>query len=271
LTLAKGGTMKLTLAGDVVSSTLAGAGPGQPIFVVLCQDGAGGHGFAAPANLQWNTATVQDPNFCEAQGFIFDGLTAFNLSPRTFVVRGSISGLTGPGLALQLNGGTAFTIPAGAGSILFPTTLVKGQSYAVTIANQPTPQSCTVSNGSGTVVNTDVSSISVACATPSFTVGGTVLLPQGFSASQFSGITVPLTLGVSGSPVEQLNVSLTQTQFVFNTALQTGQTYSVSSPAVPVQSPGVIGAFICQPISVSGTIANANVTNIILNCSVSTP
>jgi hypothetical protein len=140
--------MKLVLAGDVSSSTLVNAVAGQPLFVILCQDGAGGHNFAAPANLQWNTVAVQDPNFCTAQGFVSDGATAFNLSPRKFVVRGSISGLTAAGLTLQLNGGTAIPIPSGATSFQFPSTLVPGQSYSVTIANQPASQFCTLSKRS---------------------------------------------------------------------------------------------------------------------------
>jgi hypothetical protein len=70
----------------------------------------------------------------------------------------------------------------------------------------------------------------------------------------------------SGSATETLPVSLGQTQFVFNTLLQPGQSYSVSSPAETIQLPGVIGTLSCAAINVSGTMPNSNVTNIVLSC-----
>lgn len=123
-------------------------------------------------------------------------------------------------------------------------------------------QSCAINNGSGTVSTVDVSNVSISCSGGGgFTVRGTV---QGGSSS-FSGSTVPVTL-TSGSVTETLNVSLAQTQFVFNTLQQTGQSYSVSSPAESFQLPGVIGALVCSAINVGGTITGGHVTDIVLNC-----
>jgi|HubBroStandDraft_6_1064221.scaffolds.fasta_scaffold18441_3 hypothetical protein len=96
---------------------------------------------------------------------------------------------------------------------------------------------------------------------PGLRVGGTV---QGGS-SQYAGSLIPVTL-TSGSATETLNLSLGQTQFVFNTLLQPGQNYSVSSPAETIQLSGVVGSLVCAAINVSGTMSNSNVTDIVLQC-----
>src|SRR6267378_3717318 len=56
------------------------------------------------------------------------------------------------------------------------TQLAAGAMYNVGVLTQPTnpSQICTVSNGSGNVGSASVASISISCATNSFTVGGTV-------------------------------------------------------------------------------------------------
>jgi hypothetical protein len=257
--------MKLTLTGDVTSSTLTNATAGQPLFVILCQDAAGGHLFVSPANLKWNADPVQTANYCSAQGFIFDGTTAYNLARATaFSVGGSITGLNASGLTLQLNGAATLSVGGAATSFLFPSALPSGQAYSVTIAAQPTAQTCAVSNASGTINQADVVNISVSCSgAGGFSVGGTV---QG-GGSQFSADIIPVTL-TSPSGTEILNVSLGQAQFTFTTLLQNGQTYSVTSSQEGFPLPGgVIGDIVCSAINVSGTVNSANVTNIALTCS----
>jgi collagen triple helix repeat protein len=260
----QGSTMKLTLAGDVTSSTLANAHAGQPLFVILCQDASGNHFFAPPTNMNWNADPVQTANHCSAEGFIFDGATAYNFAPATgFSVGGTISGLNASGLTLQLNGGATLSIGSAATSFLFPNSLPSGQAYSVTIAAQPTTQTCSINNGSGAISDADVLSVSITCSgAGGFTISGTV---QGGS-SALTGDTIPVTLTFP-SRTETLNVSLTQTQFTFTTLLQNGQTYSVTSPAESFQLPGgVIGSIVCSAINVSGTIAGSNVTDVVLNC-----
>jgi hypothetical protein len=139
----QGSTMKLTLAGDVTSSTLANARAGQPLFVILCQDTSGGHFFVPPTNLQWKFDAVRTANHCSAQGFSFDGATAYNVVPLSqifsaFSVGGTITGLNSSGLTLQLNGGATLSIGGVTTSFLFPNGLPYGQAYSVTIAAQPT-------------------------------------------------------------------------------------------------------------------------------------
>lgn len=80
----------------------------------------------------------------------------------TYSVGGTVSGLTGTGLALQNNGAEMLAVTSD-GSFTFVTELLDAATYAVTVSIQPTGQSCTVSNGSGSIATADVTNVTVAC------------------------------------------------------------------------------------------------------------
>src|SRR5213596_3357413 len=96
--------------------------------------------------------------------------------PPTYTIGGAITGLTGSGLVLQLNVGSNLPVNPNATAFTFVTQLAAGAMYNVSVLTQPTnpSQTCTVSNGSGNIGSANVASISISCATNSFTVGGTV-------------------------------------------------------------------------------------------------
>ncbi|HEX7769493.1 MAG TPA: GEVED domain-containing protein, partial [Dokdonella sp.] len=82
----------------------------------------------------------------------------------TYTVGGSVSGLTGSGLALSLNGAENLPLAAN-GVFTFATELSDGASYAVTVATQPAGETCVVANGSGTISGADVTNVAVTCTT----------------------------------------------------------------------------------------------------------
>ncbi|HKE96074.1 MAG TPA: choice-of-anchor D domain-containing protein [Povalibacter sp.] len=86
-------------------------------------------------------------------------------TPSTYSIGGTLSGLTRAGLVLA-NGADTTSPAANATSFVFGTKLASGATYDVTIATQPTAETCTLSNASGTVATADVSSVQVSC-TPS--------------------------------------------------------------------------------------------------------
>ena len=90
-------------------------------------------------------------------------------------VGGSVAGLLGAGLVLRLNGVEDLPIAAD-GTFQFAAELLMGDSYAVTVAGQPTVpvQECTVADGSGIVPNGGVSNVLISCQTVRFPVGGIV-------------------------------------------------------------------------------------------------
>lgn len=85
--------------------------------------------------------------------------------PSPFTVGGSVSGLSGSGLVLQLNGGQDLAINAN-GSFTFANALAGGSSFSITVATQPSSpnQACAVSGGSGTAT-ANVTTVSVTCTT----------------------------------------------------------------------------------------------------------
>lgn len=121
-------------------------------------------------------------------------------APGTFTVGGTVSGLAGSGLVLQNNAGDDLSIAAD-GAFTFATKVSGGNSYAVTVRTQPAilSQTCTVSNGSGTIT-ADVGNITVTCVTPPARLAYVVNY-SGHNVSVFSvnPSTGALT-AISGSP-----------------------------------------------------------------------
>lgn len=79
-----------------------------------------------------------------------------------YTVGGTVTGLSGT-LVLQNNGGDDRTVTA-SGAFTFPAALADGSTYSVTVKTQPTGQTCTVTNGTGTISGSNVTNVAVACA-----------------------------------------------------------------------------------------------------------
>jgi hypothetical protein len=172
--------------------------------------------------------------------------------PKTFTIGGTVSGLnTGTSVTLLDNGTDSLTVTAN-GAFTFKTALATGAAYKVTVGTQPTGETCTVSNGSGTVGSANVTNVAVACAaTKTFTVGGAVNgLNAGTSVTLLDNGADSLTVAANGA-------------FTFKTALATGAAYSVSVGTQPTGET-------CTVTNGSGTVGSANVTNVAVACSSST-
>jgi hypothetical protein len=88
-------------------------------------------------------------------------------------VGGSVSGLTGSGLVLQIDGNDNLPVSAN-GAFSFPVNFSSGMSYAVTVASQPSSSNCVVTNGSGTIGASNVVNVTVRCSAPAgfvYTIG----------------------------------------------------------------------------------------------------
>ena len=148
----------------------------------------------------------------EAAGWDRDsgvGIVMVPASLSSFTIGGNVSGLgAGKSVVLLNNGGDALTRNAN-GSFTFATPLANGAAYAVTVGTQPVGQTCTVSNGTGTVASANVTNVAVSCvnmisgptstgtgtATGTLTGGGAAC---GFAAgSGFVGTPAPPPAGVS--------------------------------------------------------------------------
>jgi hypothetical protein len=77
-------------------------------------------------------------------------------------VNGTVSGLTGT-VVLQDNAGDSVGISTN-GTFTFPTTLANGSTYSITVLTQPAGETCSVTNGVGTVSGASISNVCVNCA-----------------------------------------------------------------------------------------------------------
>ena len=86
--------------------------------------------------------------------------------PTLFAINGTVVGLEGTGLILQNNAGDNLTVLKN-GAFNFATLIDSGAAYSVSVKTQPSnpAQTCTVSDGTGTISNADVTNVLVNCTT----------------------------------------------------------------------------------------------------------
>lgn len=79
----------------------------------------------------------------------------------SYSIGGGVTGLTGAGLVLKLNGGSDLAVSGS--NFTFLSQISSGSSYVVSVSTQPSGQTCTVGSGSGTVTNANISNVAVTC------------------------------------------------------------------------------------------------------------
>jgi len=163
----------------------------------------------------------------------------------SYQVKGAVSGLTGV-VGLSNNGGDLLTIGAN-GVFTFPIPVAHGAAYEVSVQTQPIGQTCTVSNGTGTMAG-PVGNVAVVCAINAYTVGGTV-----------SGLAGTLELLDNG--VDMLTISA-DGPITFPTPVAFGSPYAVTIRTQPLNQT-------CNVTNGTGTMGTSNVTNIGLTCATS--
>lgn len=163
----------------------------------------------------------------------------------TYTVGGTVSGLTGE---VTLRNGPEFLIVRADGPWAFATRVRSGTPYSVTVSTQPEGQVCSVANGTGTVGTANVTDIVVTCITPeptTYSIGGTV-----------SGLSGQLVLR---NGTENLTVT-SNGAFTFATRVTSGTSYGVTVATQPAGQT-------CTVRNGSGTVREANVTNVDVSCS----
>ena len=119
--------------------------------------------------------------------------------PLPISISGTIAGLSGSGLALQLNGGAPLPVSAD-GTFTFPSALPSGTAYTVTVQAQPVVarEICGVVNGSGTAGTASITNVAVNCSTAiGFLYQLDVVGYQIYSYGISAGTGVPIALDSS--------------------------------------------------------------------------
>ena len=99
---------------------------------------------------------------------------------------------------LQLNGGNNLGFSSG-GTFTFSSGIDQGGSYSVTVLTQPSGQTCSVHNGSGTIGTADISNVVVNCTLP-----GNFAYVANESSNSISAYAIDASTGalvpIAGSP-----------------------------------------------------------------------
>ena len=163
----------------------------------------------------------------------------------TFTLGGSVIGLTGSGLVLANPGSSNLAIGTD-GNFTFAPPVGAGAHYAVTVLTQPSGQTCSVTNDTGTA-NANVLSVAVNCVAvaATYTVGG--------QANANNGGAVVL----QNNGTDTITVAANQ-NFIFPTGIASGGNFNVTVLTPPAGRT-------CAVTNGSG-VATGNVANITVSC-----
>ena len=176
---------------------------------------------------------------------------AITCSSQSYALSGTITGLTQSGLVLT-NGSNTDAVIAGSTGFTLPPVAV-GAGYGVQVQTNPTEETCSVSNGAGTMPASAVADIAVTCSMNTYTVGGTV---RGLTGG---GLVLVDNFG------DPTSVAINAKQFTMNTGLADGASYNVVVATQPY------GLSIGCGISNGSGASTADVTSIRINCGSVTP
>ena len=249
-----GGTVGGLAAGQQVTVNNNG---GNPLTVTA----NGSFTFTTPVSFNGSYAvtvgTQPTGQTCSVSNGTGAGVTAdisnvsITCSTNTFTVGGTVSGLAaGQQVTLFNNGGNAKIVTAN-GAYTFSTPVNFNGSFAVTVNTQPTGQTCSVSNGSGSGVTANVSNVNISCSTNTYTIGGTV---TGLAAGQ------QVTLFNNGGNAKIVTAN---GAYTFSTPVNFNGSYAVTVNTQPTGQT-------CSVSNGSGSGVTANVSNVNITCSTNT-
>jgi hypothetical protein len=172
----------------------------------------------------------------------------------TFTVSGTVSGLEGSGLTLQIDREQVYNLSITAdGGFQFAKKIENGSDYEVRVFLQPTEpnQTCSVTRGVGFIAGADITDVAVVCVNDGtdFSVGGSVSgLVPGSIISLFNNSTFEQLVVFFNGP------------FSFAQKQANGTEYDVQAVNVP-SSPVT-----CSVTNGVGVIVGADVTDIEVAC-----
>lgn len=266
-------TFKLTLTGNVTSSTLSNAVAGEPLAFEICQDGVGGRTFVPPANVLNMGIIASTAGVCSTQEFWFDGSNAVSsgpmqssggsIIPGTLSVAGTASlsnvnlgaaNTLGVATIKQVSGTTAFNIADNLGVSHF--FISNSSPYTNTFVQGNTSGSVFLGSGAKTNVSDVTGTITTAGGITLQTTAQT--LPSSITNDAAGGILFTTNAGSSMQLGNSGTLFLNSPQGIRWTGATSGNTI--------VQASSVAGAGILTlPATVTDTLVARTTTDTLTN------
>ena len=136
----------------------------------------------------------------------------------SFTLGGSISGLTSSGLVLT-NSSDTLTITPNSSTFTMGRSVAYGGAYNITVQNQPTGQTCSVANGSGTMNSSNITAVNITCSINSYTISGNI-----------TGLN---TSGLKLTNSDTVTAASSATGFTFTNRVAYGGSYSATISSQP--------------------------------------
>jgi hypothetical protein len=252
-----------------VGGTISGLGAGDTIVLqddlgdnlLVTANGAFTFHTLLPANGPYSVTVLANPNAPSPVSCSVSGATGNANANVTnvavtcvtaYTVGGTLSGLvTGDTVVLEDNGGDKLSLTTN-GPFTFANPLVAGATYSATVLTSPTlptPLVCAVSGGAGTIATSDVKTIQVTCAPPTYTIGGTL-----------TGVLAGDTVVLKDNGGDALSLTTTG-PFTFHTPLQAGAAYSVTAANPTTPTP-----ITCNVTGGSGLMPASDLTTVAVAC-----
>lgn len=162
----------------------------------------------------------------------------------TFTVGGTASGING-NITLQNNGKDDFIVTNDI-AFIFDTALEKGQTYDVTVSEQPEGQTCTVSRGKGTV-SKKVTDVAVVCAPTAGALTVNITHLNGTVVLQNNGGD-DLTTSASGTETFTTEVAVGADYDVTVLTQPTNQTCHIASGSGTMTADGAEVSVVCGKV-----------------------
>ncbi|WP_155644362.1 right-handed parallel beta-helix repeat-containing protein [Burkholderia territorii] len=121
-------------------------------------------------------------------------------SATIYRISGRLNGLaSGQQVTLLNNGGDALTLVAN-GNFAFVTPVAYNGSYDVIVSAQPIGQTCSVVDGAGTSIISDIGNVQITCSTTGYPIGGRLEgMANGQQVTLLNNGNDPLTLTANGN------------------------------------------------------------------------
>jgi hypothetical protein len=178
---------------------------------------------------------------------------------KTYTIGGSLTGLaSGDTLVLANTNGDQTTVNATLSAYTMSQPVAYGSGYAITVMTAPAGKTCTIANSSGTDVTSNVTNVNVTCSPATYTIGGSI-----------TGLGAATNLVLQNNGGDSTTISANAATFTMTSGVAANSTYVITVSTQPT-APSVANAATtinCTVTNGSGTVAGANVTNVVITCS----